>query len=80
MKITDSFGVRPVPEYPKLFFIVGYGPDLDIARATTDVEYLLQWIHAVTKHSDVTIDRVSTLADWRYGYSDEQSSCYLSRV
>ncbi|KZV61695.1 FAD/NAD(P)-binding domain-containing protein [Peniophora sp. CONT] len=34
--------VRPVPEDPKLFSVFGSGPDLDIARAVTDVEHLLQ--------------------------------------
>ncbi|KZV66553.1 hypothetical protein PENSPDRAFT_636892 [Peniophora sp. CONT] len=61
----NVFAVRPVPEDPKLFFIVGYGPDLDIARATTDVEHLLEWMHKVTHHADVAIDKVSILADWR---------------
>ncbi|KZV66517.1 hypothetical protein PENSPDRAFT_755633 [Peniophora sp. CONT] len=57
--------VRPVPEDPKLFFIAAYGPDLDIARATTDVEHLLEWMHKITHHPDIAIDKVSTLADWR---------------
>ncbi|VDB82631.1 unnamed protein product [Peniophora sp. CBMAI 1063] len=61
----NILAVRPVPEEPKLFFIVAFGPDLDIARATTDIEHLLDWLHKLTKHTDIAINRVSTLADWR---------------
>ncbi|KZV72963.1 hypothetical protein PENSPDRAFT_683358 [Peniophora sp. CONT] len=57
--------VRPVPEDPELFWFIGYGPDLDIARATTDVGHLLGWMHKVTHNPDIAIDKVSTLADWR---------------
>ena len=58
--------VRPVPEDPELFFIGTFGPDLDPARAVSDVEYLTQYIRDVSKRPEIKINRVSTLADWRY--------------
>ncbi|VDB82641.1 unnamed protein product [Peniophora sp. CBMAI 1063] len=61
----DSLMVRPVHEAPGLFFIFGHGSTLDVARAATDVDYLLQWLRSVTKRTEMTIDSVSSLAEWR---------------
>ncbi|VDB91204.1 unnamed protein product [Peniophora sp. CBMAI 1063] len=57
--------IRPVHEDPGLFSIFGYDPDLDTARAAKDVDYLLQWIRAIMRHKDITIESVSSLAEWR---------------
>ncbi|VDB82632.1 unnamed protein product [Peniophora sp. CBMAI 1063] len=57
--------VRPVHEAPGLFFIFGHGPNLDIVKGAKDVDYLLQWMRDVTKLTDLTVDSVGSLSEWR---------------
>ncbi|VDB99016.1 unnamed protein product [Peniophora sp. CBMAI 1063] len=57
--------VRPVHEAPGLFFIFGHGPNLDIVKGAKDVDYLLQWMRDVMKLTDLTVDSVGSLSEWR---------------
>ena len=59
------FLARPVPENSQIFFIIGFGPDFDMTRATTDIDYLVEWIRKVTKHADISVGKVLTLTEWR---------------
>ena len=51
-------------ENPTLI-LIPKGGYLDIPKAIGDLNYLQQWVRGITNHPDLTIKRVSTLAEWR---------------
>jgi len=57
--------LRPAWENPKLFFIAATGPGFDLQRAIDEREYLLEWIHNITKNKQITLKGHETLAEWQ---------------
>ncbi|VDC02666.1 unnamed protein product [Peniophora sp. CBMAI 1063] len=56
---------RPVHEDEQLYFFLMTGPDLDTHRMATDVEYLLEEIHRITKCNTLEVPNIRHIAEWR---------------
>lgn len=61
--------LRPAPEKPGVFFIALRGIGLDVSRVETDVDYLQQYISDITKHPEIKLEKIFTVAEWKYATS-----------
>ena len=64
--MNRRFVARPVPEHDKLWFLVIGGPDIDIQHTLTDPEHLLEHMRRISRHEDIGLIKIRTLAEWRY--------------
>ena len=60
-----SVALQPIQE-GRVWFTASSSPKLDYARAAADKDYMLRFFRGISKHPEITVDKVDQVAEWRY--------------
>ena len=64
--VTSLFSValQPIQE-GRVWFTASSSPNLDYVRAVEDKDYMLQFFHDVSKHPEIRVDKIVSIAEWK---------------